>query len=83
MRFWARNFLFLKENALDKFNKGAFMKKFLLIPVLALSLLSLAACTEKNKDSNNRPSEDVEMEAGGAYRSDWDNDFELPEDYFD
>ena len=78
MRFWARNFLFLKENASDKFNKGAFMKKFLLIPVLALSLLSLAACTEKNKDSNanSHPSKDVEMEAGGAYRSDWDNDFD-------
>ena len=59
------------------------MKKFLLITVLATSFISIAACTEKNKDSNNRPSEDVEMEAGGAYRSDWDNDFELPEDYFD
>lgn len=61
------------------------MKKFLLFAVLALSFVSLAACTDKNKDSspNNRPSDDIEMEAGGAYGSDWDNDFELPEDYFD
>ena len=60
------------------------MKKILLIAVLALSFISLAACTEKTKDStsSSRPSDDIEMEAGGAYGSDWDNEFELPEDYF-
>jgi ABC-type oligopeptide transport system substrate-binding subunit len=64
------------------------MKKFLLFAVLALSFVSLAACTDKNKDSSsnsssissNRPSDDVEVEAGGSYRPEWD--YELPEDPF-
>ena len=60
------------------------MRKFLLIAVFVLSLVSIASCTNKDKDSSpsSSPSDGVEVEAGGSYRPEWDNDFELPEDYF-
>ena len=48
-----------------------------------LAFVSLTACGENNNTSSSRsPSNSVEMEAGGEYGSAWDNDFELPEDYF-
>lgn len=60
------------------------MKKLLLITLFVLAFVSLPACGGKNdKSSSTTPSNSTEMEAGGAYGSEWDNDFELPEDYFD
>jgi hypothetical protein len=59
------------------------MKKLLWISLLMLAFVSLTACGENNNSSSSRsPSNSVEMEAGGEYGSAWDNDFELPEDYF-
>ena len=60
------------------------MKKLLLITLFVLAFVSFPACGGKNdKSSSNTPSDSIEMEAGGAYGSAWDEELELPEDYLD
>ena len=60
------------------------MKKLLFITLFVLAFVSFSACGDKsNALSSSAPSGSVEMEAGGEYGDNWDNDFELPEDYFD
>ena len=60
------------------------MKKLLFITLFVLAFVSLSACGDKsNALSSSAPSRSVEMDAGGESGDTWDNDFELPEDYFD
>ena len=59
------------------------MKKLLLISLFVLAFFSLTACGDNsNPSSSSTPSNSAETEAGGEYENNWDNDFELPEDYF-